>query len=424
MRRGSVSGDGFACNIHNRLSSLQLLCLSEWKNGITFPPYSMITASMKMKSVLFISLMNGGAWGGSEELWFQTALFAAKHGYKVGCAFYEWPQKNDRIEQLRSAGCELYLFSNKGREKRNLLERLQYKITKRNVRYGARNLPFSAYDLTVINLGYLEIIDHYWKGFYRHVRDYALLFHVHDDKSTIQENRKSLLRKWVLGAKHNLFASVRTKDFLERELAIEVTNARTLINPISFKAPEKRPLYPPLHNNNYLFVVLATLDTRRKAQDNLIAALSTPKWKSRNWQLKLYGGGEDEQPLKNQIADAGMEEKISVEGHTKDVKGALAGAHLLLQITHIDAMPLAVMEALAMGKPVVVSKVGDMPLWVEENVNGWISENASAETIDAILEKAWQARHRWEEMGGASFRLFKQKFPPVPEAHFLEQLCC
>jgi hypothetical protein len=35
-----------------------------------------------MKSVLFISLMNGGAWGGSEELWFQTALYAAKHGYK------------------------------------------------------------------------------------------------------------------------------------------------------------------------------------------------------------------------------------------------------------------------------------------------------------------------------------------------------
>jgi hypothetical protein len=57
-----------------------------------------------MKSVLFISLMNGGAWGGSEELWYQTALYAAKHGYRVGCAFYEWPQKSSRIEQLQKAG--------------------------------------------------------------------------------------------------------------------------------------------------------------------------------------------------------------------------------------------------------------------------------------------------------------------------------
>ena len=50
-----------------------------------------------MKSVLFISLMNGAAWGGSEELWFQTALYAANNGYKVGCAFYEWPQKGGTV---------------------------------------------------------------------------------------------------------------------------------------------------------------------------------------------------------------------------------------------------------------------------------------------------------------------------------------
>ena len=40
-----------------------------------------------------------------------------------------------------------------------------------------------------------------------------------------------------------------------------------------------------------------------------------------------------------------MEEKISLAGHTKDVKAALANAHLLLQMTHIDAMPLAVMDS-------------------------------------------------------------------------------
>jgi glycosyltransferase involved in cell wall biosynthesis len=375
-----------------------------------------------MKSVLFISLMNGGAWGGSEELWFQTALYAARNGYTVGCAFYEWPQKQERINQLRNAGCALYLFSNKGRQKRNLLERLQYKITKRKVRYFANHLPLSAYDLTVINLGYLEIIDHYWKGFYKHVRNYALLFHVHDEADTIKEKRKDLLRKWVKGAKHNLFASMRTKQFLERELAITIPNAGTLINPISFQAPNELTPYPPLQNGNYVFVMLATLDTRRKAQDNLITALSAPKWKERNWQLHLYGGGLDEQKLQAQVAKAGMGEKIRLKGHTSDVRGALVDAHLLLQVTHIDAMPLAVMEALAMAKPMAVSNVGDMPLWVEEGVNGWISENASIEQIDAILEKAWQARDRWEEMGKASFQLFKERFPSIPEAHFLKQL--
>lgn len=375
-----------------------------------------------MNSVLFISLMNGGAWGGSEELWFQTALYAAKHGYKVGCAFYEWPQKKDRIEQLKNAGCELYLFSNKGREKRTLVERLRYKVTKRKVKRYANRLPLLQYDLAVINLGYIEIISHYWRDFYKHVNNYALLFHVHDENDSIQPKRKALLTKWLLHAKHNLFASLRTKNFLEAQLAINIPNAATLINPISFRAPEGPLPYPLLHNGTYLFVMLATLDTRRKAQDKLIKALSAQKWKERPWQLYLFGSGEAEHLLKNLVANASMGEKIILKGHTSDVKSALAEAHLLLQITHIDAMPLAVMEALAMARPLVVSNVGDMPKWVRENVNGWISEDASIERIDETLEKAWQNRHRWEEMGKASFQLFKEKFPAIPEEFFLKQI--
>jgi len=375
-----------------------------------------------MKSILFISLMNGGAWGGSEELWYQTALYAANHRYRVGCAFYEWPQKKDRIEQLRKAGCEVYLFPNKGREKRTILERLQYKNTKRKVRKFAHNLPFSEYEMAVINLGYLEIISHYWKNLHRYLNNYTLLFHVHDEKDTIKPKRKSLLKKWLHNSKHNLFASSRTKEFLEKQLSINLPNAATLINPISFKASEELIPYPPVQNGNYLFVMLATLDVRRKAQDNLIKALSTEKWKKRNWQLKLYGGGEAEQQLKDQIAAEGMGDKIFMQGHTSNVKSALDEAHLLLQMTHIDAMPLAVMEALAMARPLAVSNVGDMPEWVTEDVNGWISSDASVEMIDATLEKAWQNRQRWEEMGRASFQIFKEKFPPVPEAYFLEQV--
>ena len=375
-----------------------------------------------MKSVLFISLMNGGAWGGSEELWFQTALYAAKHGYKVGCAFYEWPQKAERIQQLKDAGCKLYLFSNRGKDKGAFFERLHYKINKRMVRWYAHRLPFSQYDRVVINLGYLEILDFYWKRFFYHLKDYTLLFHVYDDNDRVWEKRKELLRQWLLRARHNLFASARIKTYLEKEVGIEVPNADTLINPLCFKAPQERSPYPLLHNGDYLFVMLATLDTRRKAQDNLIAALATPKWRERNWQLKLYGGGDDEQQLRDQVASAAMGEKIQLKGHTKDVKAALAEAHLLLQMTHIDAMPLAVMEALAMARPMAVSNVGDMPKWVTEDVNGWISEDASVEQIDQTLEKAWQARHCWDEMGKASFQLFQEKFPPIPEAYLLEQL--
>lgn len=375
-----------------------------------------------MNSVFFISLMNGDSWGGSEELWFQTALYAARHHYKVGCAFYHWPQKKERIEQLQKEGCEVYLFSNEGRQKRTLLERLQYKITKRKVRRFAHSLPVAQFDLTVINLGHLEIITPYWKDFYKHVKSSSLLFHSHNEHESIKPYKKPLLRTWMLQAKHNLFASARTKTYLEKQLSITLPNADTLINPLSFLAPQEQTLYPSLHDRNYLFVMLAALDTRRKAQDNLIKALSTQKWKERPWQLYLYGSGKSEQQLRNLIQETGLDEKIVLKGHTTDVKAALAEAHLLLQITHIDAMPLAVMEALAMARPLVVSNVGDMSKWVEENINGWISRDATVESIDETLEKCWQNKDRWEEMGKNAFQLFKKDFPAIPEEFFLKQL--
>jgi glycosyltransferase involved in cell wall biosynthesis len=276
--------------------------------------------------------------------------------------------------------------------------------------------------MTAINLGYLEVIDHYWKGFFRHVKNYSLLFHVHNEKEGIKASRKPILRKWITNAQHNLFASMRIRDFLEKNLVIEVPRADTLINPLTFDAPASPTPYPPLKEGRFLFVMLATLEVRRKAQDHLINVLSLAKWKEREWCLYLYGGGEDKQKLQALIEEKQLDGRVVLKGHTKNVKDALAEAHLLLQMTHIDAMPLAVIEAMSMAKPLAVSDVGDMPKWVIEDENGWISQNASEEKIDATLEKAWQNRQRWEERGTASFRLFQEKFPPIPEKYLLEQL--
>jgi len=66
-----------------------------------------------MRSVLILSVMNGAAWGGSEELWYHTALWLAKNGYKVGVCFYNWPGKNEKINSLSNEGCELYLLPGK-----------------------------------------------------------------------------------------------------------------------------------------------------------------------------------------------------------------------------------------------------------------------------------------------------------------------
>ena len=86
-----------------------------------------------------------------------------------------------------------------------------------------------------------------------------------------------------------------------------------------------------------------------------------------------------------------------MKGFTKDVKEVLTNSHVLLQLTHIDAMPISVTEALAMSRAVIASDVGDMPLWINEGVNGWIAEKACVEEIDRVLENAWQNETNWRK---------------------------
>ena len=367
--------------------------------------------------------MNGATWGGSEEIWFQTALYAARSGRKVGCVLYPWPGKESRIQQLVDAGCRIYLLPNKGRQKRNLIERIQNKITKKiTVKRYIKNLPVHEYDAVVINQGYFEVITNVWKNFYQQLPKYALIYHNYQKNERFKPAKARILNNWVRHAHVNLFASKKIKEILEEWFARPIPNGDVLLNPITFQPPADYTVYPALQNGNFVFVMLAALDVRRKAQDKLIEVLSSGKWKERNWVLHLYGDGIDKKKLENLIKEREIEHKIALKGHVSDVKTVLHHTHLLFQITNIDAMPLAVVEAMAMSRPVIVSKIGDMPYWVQHNTTGWVCENATTEEIDKILEFAWNKRDQWNEMGRRSFEAFKKKFTDAPEERLLKQL--
>jgi glycosyltransferase involved in cell wall biosynthesis len=51
------------------------------------------------------------------------------------------------------------------------------------------------------------------------------------------------------------------------------------------------------------------------------------------------------------------------------------------------------------GRPVVTTDVGGNREVLEEGVTGWIAEAATPASFDAALERAWNLRLNWAEMG-------------------------
>ena len=349
-----------------------------------------------MRSVFFLSLMNGAAWGGSEELWFRTALWMCRHDYKVGIGCYDWAEKQDRINELKNAGCAIYLLPNK----KGLFKKVAIKKI-------LNSIPFEEYNLTVINQGgWEEILHSPFSNLYKKLRNYIILNHNYNENAVLSFQKQKLLQQWISGSKMNFGATQKIFEVVENKFDISIDKKQTLINPITF-TPDKAPAaYPAFANAGCTWLMLAELDTARKAQDVLINALSSSKWKARNWQLHLYGKGKDKEKLEKLIIDLNLKNKVFLKGFTTNIKQTLFDCHLLLQCTRIDAMPLSVVEAMATGRPCVVSKVGDMPLWIEDGVNGFICPAVTVEGIDEVLENCWQQKNNWSAMGKNAFNSY------------------
>ncbi len=356
--------------------------------------------------------MNGGAWGGSEELWFRAALWMCKNDHKIGIGCYDWAEKQDRMAALKNAGCIIYLLPNK--------KGLFKKVAAKKV---LNSIPFHEYDLTVVNQGgWEEILHAPFSNLYKKLPAYVILNHNYNENAVLSFTKQKLLQQWASGAQMNFGATQKIFEVIERKFSISIDKKQTLVNPITFQPDLAAGHYPAFVNDSCVWVMLAELDTARKAQDILINVLSSPKWKDRNWQLYLYGKGKDKEKLEKLIIETGLEGKVFLKGFTTNIKHTLFDCHLLLQCTLIDAMPLSVVEAMASARPCVVSKVGDMPAWVEDGVNGFICPAVTAEGIDEVLEKCWQQKHNWPAMGSHAFETFIKKYPQPYEEKIAEIL--
>lgn len=374
------------------------------------------------RSILFISAMNGDPWGGSEEFWHHIAIWMAQNDYQVSCCFFDWPDavKQARAADLRAAGCHVCFIPNP-RLAKNALHKMV--IRKKGFRL-LKELCAKKPRITCISQGGYEDVTHRpFRFLYKYLEKFVLVYHNYNDNHRLSRSRTNNLETWINKASLNMGAAERIFEGVKNASGLSAPNQFVLRNPLTISYQPQPAGWPAKdEQGRYVFTMLAQLDTVRKAQDVLVKTLSAPKWKERNWVLYLYGDGGDMQLLTDLVKTGNIGDKIKLMGHTTDVRGALEKTHLLMQVTHIDAMPLSVTEAMNMARPCVVSRVGDMPLWITHGKNGYIAPAVTGQGIDEVLEQAWQDRENWEQMGRDAHRVFIEKYPQPYEKYYAELL--
>lgn len=124
------------------------------------------------------------------------------------------------------------------------------------------------------------------------------------------------------------------------------------------------------------------------------ASIIVQKYKQVSFIMTAKGTYEFERErlnkIKNLIKTYGLEEKFRILGIREDIEEVYAASNLVvlpyLETFALMSVPLSLLEAMASGKPVIASKIGDMGKVVQDGKNGLlVSPGSVKELAEKIL---------------------------------------
>lgn len=118
--------------------------------------------------------------------------------------------------------------------------------------------------------------------------------------------------------------------------------------------PTKRKWKGGSFSENPRFLFVGRL-TRLKGLDFVIEALS--EFRDRTWSLDVLEDGAQRRELEAKVRDKGLGGRIQFHGFREDVEDWMAGAGCLLLPSMEEGMPLALMQAVQVGTPVLASGI-------------------------------------------------------------------
>ena len=89
-------------------------------------------------------------------------------------------------------------------------------------------------------------------------------------------------------------------------------------------------------------------------------------------RLVYVGEGAERAKLESFIEQSRMQNSVLLAGEQDNINDWLNMADVFVLPSREESLPLALLEALRVGLPCIVSGVGDMPRWVEHGKNGYV----------------------------------------------------
>lgn len=367
-----------------------------------------------------VSTMAGATWGGSEELWYAMADKALQAGHELLVSSYDhrlprdrWPPK---LRGLAERGAKVHL------RRMPIHHKIDPKLAWLGMRFG----PLRAFkpDVVVVSQGASYDLGTY--GDCEELRRYLIATRVplvivcqlNHEHANLSEPARQVVGRVFERAHTIAFVAERNRQQAERHLGVHVQGT-VVRNPVNLSSMEPVP-WPARAEAQARLACVARLELAYKGQDVLLEALATDEWRARAWSLSFFGAGPDEKHIRRLIQHYGLEKHVHMRGQVSDVRGIWAQADLLVLPSREEGTPLALVEAMVCGRGAVVTDVGGCTEWVREGESGFVASGPTVPELRSALQRAWNHRERWAEVGSAARATALKQVDPAPGQTLLE----
>lgn len=381
---------------------------------------NMTKDSEQPPKVVFVSIMAGVAWGGSEELWSRTALRLRDRGHEVGASVFEWASRPAPVTGLIDAGVDVVFRSRRKSLPGRLLEKWVQRLAPGPIDHQSMAwLKKESPDLVVISQGGP------WEGvaWMNACKElglrYCAIVQAHSEIWWPMDDCLEEIRNGYFSAERVFFVSQSNFELMERQCGKPMPHGEAISNPWNVNVSVEVPW--PEDDGVTRIACVGRLDPQAKGQDVLFQVLAMPKWRERRIEVNLYGSGPCRESLEA-LAKMLDLQGVRLVGQVSSIEEIWAKNHALILPSRFEGLPLVIVEAMLCGRMVITSNVAGNAQYLREGVTGFIAEAPTPALLDDALERAWGKRGDWEAMGKTARRDALDVLPSDPIESFTDKL--
>ncbi|MFW5702569.1 MAG: glycosyltransferase family 4 protein [Candidatus Dojkabacteria bacterium] len=121
-------------------------------------------------------------------------------------------------------------------------------------------------------------------------------------------------------------------------------------------------------------------------------------------EFVLVGYGEAEQKLREKVEQDETASIVNFHGFTDNSAPLLAGSHVLVLPSHFEGYPAVIMEAMAMGLPVIASNVGGISEQIDHEENGYVIDEFDPTIYAKRLDELMGNKDKYESFSESARR--------------------